>query len=375
MSPATAPRDDPRTTRLLVVDVAARTIAAGAIGDLATLLAPGDLLVANDAATLPASLHGTTAAGEAVEARLAGPPWGTRAKALLFGAGDWRMRTEDRPPPPRLAVGDRLRFAGLVATVAAVDAHAPRLVTLAFDRDGALLWRALYAAGRPVQYSYLERPLALWDVQTPFAARPWAVEPPSAALPLTFDLLLALRERGVRVASVTHAAGLSSTGDPALDRLLPLPERYEVPAGTVQAVADAHRRGARVIAIGTTVVRALESAARAGGGGLAAGEGITALRLGPGSGRRVVDAVLTGMHEPDSSHFALLEAFAPRALLLELDARAQQLHCLAHEFGDAALVVSPRRLGRGGLDCFSLDSEVHHHRDAEREPVAARGQR
>jgi S-adenosylmethionine:tRNA ribosyltransferase-isomerase len=209
-------------------------------------------------------------------------------------------------------------------------------------------------------------------VQTPFAARPWAVEPPSAALPLTFDLLLALRRRGVRFAAVTHAAGLSSTGDPELDRRLPLPERYDVPACTVRAIADARRRGARVIAIGTTVVRALESAVRPvggiGGGVLAAGEGITALRLGPASERRVVDAVLTGMHEPDSSHFELLESFAPRALLLELAARARQLGCLAHEFGDAALVVAERRASGNG-------SEVHHHRDAEGEPVAAGGQR
>src|SRR2546428_226947 len=82
-------------------------------------------------------------------------------------------------------------------------------------RAGAALWDALYRTGRPVQYSYLERPLAVWDVQTAFAGRPWAVEPPSAGLPLTWDLLARLRGRGVRLARITHGAGLSSTGDPA----------------------------------------------------------------------------------------------------------------------------------------------------------------
>jgi len=337
MSPATAPRDDPRTTRLLAVDAATGRIDTGTVADLARLLQPGDLLVCNDAATLPAALRGHTAGGAAVEVRLAGErPDGTFG-AVLFGDGDWRMRTEDRPPPPRLALGARLQFDGLGAEVAAVDAGSPRLVGLRFDRGEEELWRALYAAGRPVQYSYLRQPLRIWDVQTPFAARPWAVEPPSAALPLSFELLLQLRRRGVLFARVTHAAGLSSTGDPALDARLPFAERFEVPAATVRAVAAARQRGGRVVAVGTTVARALESAAAAGT--LVATSGWTGLRLGAGTTRAVVDGILTGIHEQDSSHFALLTAFAPRELLLAANACAEAAGFLLHEFGDAMLLL------------------------------------
>src|SRR6185503_15959730 len=106
--------------------------------------------------------------------------------------------------------------------------------------------------GRPVQYSYLEGPLELWHVQTLYAGRPWAAEQPSAGRPLTASVLRALEESGVRLAALTHAAGISSTGDAALDALLPLPERYEIPAATVAAIARARAGGGRVIAIGTT---------------------------------------------------------------------------------------------------------------------------
>src|SRR5262249_59529385 len=112
----------------------------GGCGRLARRPAPQHLVAAKAAAPRRAPRHGAPAAGEAVEARLLGPPYGSRAAALLFGAGDWRMRTEDRPPPPRLAVGDRLQFAGLAAAVASIDAGAPAPGTPAFDPDGAARW-------------------------------------------------------------------------------------------------------------------------------------------------------------------------------------------------------------------------------------------
>lgn len=342
MIAAAEPRADARTTRLLVVDPRTAAMADRRIGDLRHLLRPGDLLVVNDAATLPASLHGTTAGGAPIEVRLAGERADGTFTAVLFGAGDWRVRTEDRPLPPPVAAGERIAFAGIDAAVTAVDARSPRLLTLAFETHGPRLWRALYAAGRPVQYSYTRRPLALWDVQTPFAARPWAVEPPSAGLPLTWELLLGLRRRGVEIACVTHAAGLSSTGDAALDARLPLPERYEVPAAAVAAVAAARVRGCAVLAAGTTVVRALESAARRGGGRLVAARGITAQRLRGGDQVLVVDGLLTGMHEVGTSHFELMEAFAPRELLLRASAFAAELGYQGHEFGDAMLVLAAR---------------------------------
>lgn len=217
--------------------------------------------------------------------------------------------------------------------------RSPRLVCLRFDAHGAALWRALYRAGRPVQYAYADGPYALWSVQTAYASRPWASEAPSAGLSLTWDLILDLRRRGVGVARVTHAAGLSSTGDPALDARLPLAERYEVSEETVRAVEAAKARGGRVIAIGTTVARALESAAAAGGGRLVACAGTTDLLLGPELRPRVVDGIVTGVHDAETSHFRLLESFAPRDLLDRAHALADARGYHDHEFGDAVLVL------------------------------------
>jgi S-adenosylmethionine:tRNA ribosyltransferase-isomerase len=210
---------------------------------------------------------------------------------------------------------------------------------VAFDAQGAALWSALYRAGRPVQYSYTAGPLALWHVQTVYGARPWAVEAPSAGLPLTWNLLLALRRRGVRLASLTHAAGLSSTGDAALDAALPRPERSDIPAATVEAVEATRAAGGRVVAVGTTVVRALEGRAVQHGGRLVPGEGTTDLLLGPGFVPRVVHGLLTGVHEPGSSHHALLQSFAPLPLLKEAAGHAEARGYLGHEFGDSCLLL------------------------------------
>lgn len=334
MRAAIWPRDDVRETRLLRIDPARERWEDGRVGDLRAWLRPGDVLVVNDAATLPASLRGT-ARGEPVELRLAGEERDGRWRAVLFGAGDWRTRTEDRPPPPRLVVGDVIALDGLDATVVFVDDEAPRLIAVELAQRGAALWRALYRAGTPVQYSYLRAPLSLWHVQTAYATRPWAAEAPSAGFSLTWDLLLDLRRAGVTVARVTHAAGLSSTGDAALDARLPLAERYAIPDETVAAI---EARKGRVIAVGTTVTRALEGAFAAHGK-LVAGEGVTDLVLGPTTRRRVVGGILTGVHEVATSHFRLLESFAPRALLEQAHAAAAASGYLGHEFGDAVAVV------------------------------------
>src|SRR6202158_626727 len=262
MKPAAWPRSDLRATPLRHLDPDAPpgwTFGSRSIGDLRALLREGDLLVVNDAATLPASLRGVTATGGPVEVRLAGGNGGGCGddgegdgdvcwRAALFGAGDWRQRTEERPPPPELGAGDVLRFdvAGasgrggrpgsrgesLDATIASVDARSTRLVSLRFEARGAALWQALYHAGRPVQYAHTDGELALWQVQTAYAARPWAVEAPSAGLGPAPGLLLHLRRRGIGIARVTHAAGLSSTGDGELDARLPLAQSHEVPAAS-----------------------------------------------------------------------------------------------------------------------------------------------
>jgi S-adenosylmethionine:tRNA ribosyltransferase-isomerase len=314
-----------------VVDPEAHEVADCPFAALPRFVRTGDVVVVNDGATLPGALRGTVD-GAFVEARLVDVDL-PRATAVLFGPGDHRTRTEDRAPPPVVAPGDVLRFPGLALRVAAVSPLSPRLVTLDVGDAGAF-WAALYAAGRPVQYAHRPEPLPPWAVQTAYATRPWAAEMPSAGRPLTWDIILDLRRRGAEVVALTHAAGLSATGDPALDAALPLPERYEIPEATARAVNGA--RG-RVIAVGTTVVRALESAAI--GGVVRAGRGVATLVLGPSVRPRVVDGLVSGIHGPEDSHFRLLGAFAGAATLAQAAARAEAGDYARHELGDACLVL------------------------------------
>jgi S-adenosylmethionine:tRNA ribosyltransferase-isomerase len=305
---------------------------AGVLDDLQRLLGPGDVLVVNDAATLPAAMHGTTG-GVPVELRLARYRGGDRWQVGVLGAGTWRTPTEHRGPPPVLRPGDRIAFAVGSATV--VEVADPHLVDLAFDGPW---FRAIYAGGEPVRYSYLGSEAPLGAFQTAFAGRPWASESPSAGLPLRWADLLGLRRAGVVLASITHAAGLSSIDGGALDARLPLPERSDIPARTVAVIAEARRRGGRVIAVGTTVVRALEGRV-AEAGALVAGESETSLVLGPDTPLRVVDGVLTKLHAPGESHFALLTALVPARHLAAAVAQAAKHGFRSHEFGDTLAIL------------------------------------
>lgn len=345
--PARAPRSSADGARLLVTDRATAAVYDSRITELAQWLRPGDLLVVNDAATLPGSLRGQVQ-GAPIELRLLSvghDPVGRdpverdpveRARAVLFGAGEWRTPTEHRPPPPLVQAGDLVELDGLSATVTAVP-H-PRLIELRFDREGAALWSAIYRLGRPIQYSHLRQELELWDVNTAYAGRPWAVEPPSAGLPLRGAVLASLRRAGVAVTAITHAAGISTTGDDALDATLPLPERSDVPQTAIDAIDATRARGGRVIAVGTSVTRALEGNA-ARHGRLVAEDAITDLRLDAGSALRVVDGLLTGMHDPGASHMDLLRAFLDEDLLAASYLAAERLGYLGHELGDLHLIL------------------------------------
>lgn len=299
--------------------------------DLPSLLAPGDLLVVNDAATLPGSLR-----AEDLEIRLLAERPDGSFRAVLFGAGDWRTPTEHRPPPRAVSLGEVLAIGDLHARVERI--LRPRLVDLVFSESGAELWLKLYRHGRPIQYSHLEAPLDVWDVQTRYGGRPWSAELPSAGRPLSFAMLAQLQARGVAVASLTHACGLSATGDEALDALLPLPERYDIPQATVDAVGKAKR----VIAVGTSVVRALEGCVKKHGK-LTAGEDETDLIINGQHRLRIVDGMLTGLHDPMASHYQLLQAFAPLSRLELAYRHAEAQGYLGHEFGDCCLIVAPQR--------------------------------
>lgn len=341
---ATIAAQRPHDAKLLVVD---------AFGDFhhvprssfVDYLRRGDAVVANDAATLPASLHGTHGpSGRAIEVRLAGRrslahdqagAW----TAVVFGDGDFRIRTEDRPLPPSLARGDVLLLGPLRATIVETLDHA-RHIALRFDAPPADVWAGIARHGRPIQYAHLPLPLALWDVWTAHCASLAALEAPSAGFLLDWDLIARLRRRGIAFATLTHAAGLSSTGDAALDARLPFDEPYVIPASTARAVQRAKARGGRVFAIGTTVVRALEHAARPDGT-VAAGSGLATQRIGVHSTLAIVDAIVSGAHEPGSSHYELLRAFVDDCTLERATSELRSHDYRTHEFGDSVLIERP----------------------------------
>lgn len=315
--------------------------------DFVRLFREGDLVIANDAATLPASLFGRHApSGRELEVRLAGRDsfeQVTRFSAVLFGRGDFRMRTEDRPLPPAVHPGDWLALGPLHARVVGLHHH-PRLVALEFEGSPGAIWEGLARHGRPIQYSHLTAPLALWDTWTAIAGPPVAFEPPSSGFVLDWNALETMTKRGVRFETITHAAGISSTGDEALDALLPFDEPYRIPASTADAIRQARDRGSRIIAIGTTVVRALEHAA-AVNPVVQAGDGLASQRIGASSRLAIVDAILSGTHEPGTSHYEMLRAFADERTLNRIDRALNEHGYRTHEFGDSVFLEGARQAG------------------------------
>jgi len=334
MKPASRPRARAEQERLLVLDPAADAFADYQIDALPQFFRHGDALVLNDAATLPASLR----ANAYLELRLMSEFEDGTWLALCLGRGDYRIPTEERGAPQQLAVGAELSFGhGLSARVRWLDPSSSRLIRIEFDQQRGQLWQALYRAAVPIQYAYVPAPLALWDVQNGYAARPWAFELPSAGKPLRFETLFRIAARGVCLSSLTHAAGLSSTGDPLLDARLPVAERYDLSHETATRLSEVQANGGRIIAVGTSVTRALEAASMSGA--LRGGMRRTELLVGAGSPLRTCAGLLTGLHEPGTSHFALLEAYAPRSLLERSFRHAQRKGYLQHEFGDSCLIL------------------------------------
>ena len=202
----------PADAKLLVVDEQRQLIHVPRTA-FVEFLRPNDLVIANDAATLPASLSGVhEQTGEPIEVRLAGrhsldPMDVKRFSAIVFGEGDFHQRTEDRPLPPPLQSGDTLVLGPLRAIVEELLGHA-RLVSLLFDGTPDQIWAGLASHGKPIQYSHMQTSLELWDVWTRIAGPPVALEPPSAGVILDWDVLWDIREHPAAVATITHAAGL-----------------------------------------------------------------------------------------------------------------------------------------------------------------------
>ena len=332
----------PANAKLLVVDEQRHLIHVPRTA-FVEFLRPNDLVIANDAATLPASLTGIhEQTGKPIEVRLAGRhslnPMDVKSfRAIVFGEGDFHLRTEDRPLPPSLQIGDSLVLGPLRATVEELLGH-PRLVSLLFDGTPDQIWAGLASHGKPIQYSHIQTSLELWDVWTRIAGPPVAFEPPSASFILDWHVLSDIREHHAAFATITHAAGISSTGDEDLDHLLPFDEPYHIPSATAEAVELARRHGGRVIAVGTTVVRALEAAATTDGH-LGHGAGVAKGKIGPATRLRVVDAILSGTHEPGTSHYELLRAFLEDSTLERATGELIARDYKTHEFGDSVLIL------------------------------------
>jgi S-adenosylmethionine:tRNA ribosyltransferase-isomerase len=213
--------------------------------------------------------------------------------------------------------------------------------------DAIRMWAASVAAGgdvgaflarhgQPIRYSYVPDPWPLSAYQTVFARTPGSAEMPSAGRPFTAGLVTDLVAAGVVIAPITLHAGVASleAGEP------PLPERFAVPEPTAELVNLTRAEGRRVVAVGTTCTRALESAADAGGT-VHARHGWTDLVLGAGHPARVVSGLVTGWHDPEASHLALLEAVAGQELVRAAYLEAERAGYLWHEFGDSCLLLPP----------------------------------
>jgi S-adenosylmethionine:tRNA ribosyltransferase-isomerase len=324
--------------RLLVTERATRTHHDAVFRDLASFLRRGDLLIANDSPTLPAALLARRSDGSTFLLHLS-----TRIADDLWIA----------EPREGAVAGERVTLAsnGTATFLAPVDASNPRLwcVALALPEPlGAFLARH----GTPIRYRYVTKPFPLADYQTIFSRHADALEGrchadpmchpevlegsaemPSAGRPFTQTVLDALHRTGVDVATITLHTGVSSPER----HERPYREWYVVSPATAAAVNATHRRGGRAIAVGTTVVRALESAVA--GGEAVAARGWTDLIVTPERGVALVDGLLTGFHEPEASHLDLLRAFADDALLEAAYARAVERGYFWHEFGDVHLLI------------------------------------
>jgi S-adenosylmethionine:tRNA ribosyltransferase-isomerase len=293
--------------------------------DLADHLEPGDLVVVNTSGTLAAAVEGTRGNGSEVVVHF----------ATWHDDGTWTVEVRPRPdahgPVPDVRVGEQMRLHEATLTVVGTPPGQHRLHRALVDRSvRELMWDH----GRPIRYGYVHDEWPLEAYQTVFAREPGSAEMPSAARPFTPETVTDLVRRGILLAPLELHAGVSSqdAGEP------PQPERYAVPATTAALVNHVRRQGGRVVAVGTTVTRALESAAQPDGT-VSAATGWTDLVLGPSRGARVVTGLVTGWHEDGASHLDLLRAVAGDRLVRSAYDEASRRGFLWHEFGDSCLLL------------------------------------
>jgi S-adenosylmethionine:tRNA ribosyltransferase-isomerase len=305
--------------RLLHTSRAARTHSHHHFFDLPSLLRAGDLLVVNDSATLPAALTATRANGDALALHV----------ATMIDQRIWLAE-----PRGTVLCGEELQLpgGGSVVAIAPVEPERPRLWYVWFQLP---LPMSAYLAqhGQPIRYGYVTGHFPIGDYQTMFAREPGSSEMPSAARPFTPRVVRELGRAGIELASITLHCGVASFEQPERPSI----ERYVVSRETAHIVNTARRDHRRVIAVGSTALRALESAAI--DGSLVASSGWTDLVIDERSDIRMADGMLTGFHDSTATHQSILRAFLDSELLAEayMEAAEQAYYC--HEFGDSHLIL------------------------------------
>ncbi|MCG3088337.1 S-adenosylmethionine:tRNA ribosyltransferase-isomerase [Sporosarcina cyprini] len=289
-------------------------------------LQPGDLVILNNSRTIPAVLQGKWSRqqeqlGAQVEVRL----------ARRRNEDSWDALIIAGPVQP----GDTLHFSvDLSATVIEHRDNSP-LTTIQFSKKGLDLFQDIYSLGEPIRYEYIQEPWQLDSYQTVFGSHPGSVEMPSAGRAFSWELLFSLMQRGVQIEYIQLHTGLSYLLDDDYEQSPEdNEEEYHISEGTMQKILQAKATGNRVIAVGTTVVRALESAALTN-----TLSGVTNLYINHHYPLQLVDGMITGLHEPKASHLEMLSAFVSEDHLQVAYAEAIKSRYLWHEFGDMNLLI------------------------------------
>ncbi|HEY4333867.1 MAG TPA: S-adenosylmethionine:tRNA ribosyltransferase-isomerase [Ilumatobacteraceae bacterium] len=315
--------------KMLVAERSTGRLTHTTFAALPSFLDPGDLVVINTSAVIPAALRGHDRNGTPIAVHLSTQLDDTRwvvEPRLIAGRATRRWAGGE---PPRLIV------LGATASMTLTEPY------LGSDR----LWRAelslpqpaltwLAAHGEPIRYEYVEHPWPISAYQNVYAVEPGSAEMPSAGRPFTTEVITDLVVKGVGVTPVVLHTGVASLESDEL----PYPEHVHVPASTAERINATHEHGGRVIAVGTTAVRAIETAADCAGR-VSPFDGWTELVITPARGVAAVDGLITGWHEPEASHLLMLEAIAGRALLEASYAESLRAGYLWHEFGDIHLIV------------------------------------
>ena len=301
---------------------------------LSDFLRSGDLLIFNSSRTLPASLKTINKGkGKPSEVRLAEHlPDDTWLVLFLFD--------KETPKNSLIKCGQKIEFeSDLTAVVEKPDSHNPRLWKIKFSKTGAALIDIFYMIGKPIRYGYISAPLPLEYYMTVFAIDPGSSEMPSAGRAFTWKMLFDLKNKNIGTSFLTLHTGLSSYMDDDLSAThVVSEEEYFIPAGTASRIRTAKAKGGRIIAVGTTVVRALESSASLTGK-VVAGHSYTNLKITGEHKLKIANGLITGFHEPQASHLDLISAFLNPSQIREAYEQAIERKYLWHEFGDLCLIV------------------------------------